>query len=41
MTLKEIKLLMDVGVGKTVDLWLFNHGYNVKSIRDINPGMAN
>ena len=39
MTTKEIKFLMDVGVGKIVDLWLLNHGYNVKSIRDINPRM--
>jgi predicted nuclease of predicted toxin-antitoxin system len=39
MTTKEIKFLMDVGVGKTVDVWLLNHGYNVKSVRDINPRM--
>jgi predicted nuclease of predicted toxin-antitoxin system len=40
MATKVIKLLMDVGVGKTVDLWLLNHGYNVISIRDINPRMS-
>ena len=39
MPIKEIKLLMDVGVGKKVDLWLLNHGYNVKRARDINPRM--
>jgi predicted nuclease of predicted toxin-antitoxin system len=37
MSAKEIKFLVDVGVGKPVDLWLLNHGYNIKSIRDINP----
>lgn len=37
MTIKEIKFLMDVGVGKKVELWLLDHGYNVKNVRDINP----
>ena len=37
MPAKEIKFLVDVGVGKIVDLWLLNHGYNIKSVRDINP----
>ena len=37
MPVREIKFLVDVGVGKTVDLWLLAQGYNVKSVRDINP----
>ena len=40
MLAKEIKLLVDVGVGKAVDLWLLDHGYNTKSVRDIDPRMS-
>jgi predicted nuclease of predicted toxin-antitoxin system len=39
MSSKELKLLVDVGVGKKVDLWLSAYGYNIKSVRDINPRM--
>ena len=39
MLAKEIKLLIDLGVGKTVDLRLREHGYDIKSVRDINPRM--
>lgn len=31
---------MDVGVGKKVEKWLREHGYNVKCVRDINPRMS-
>jgi predicted nuclease of predicted toxin-antitoxin system len=34
---KNLKFLVDVGVGKKVEGWLFNQGYDVKSVRDINP----
>jgi len=29
--------LVDVGVGKKVEKWLLENGYDVKSVRDINP----
>jgi hypothetical protein len=33
---KKLKFLIDVGVGKKVEKWLMNHGYDIKSVRDIN-----
>ena len=39
MFAKKIKLLIDVGVGKTVELWLRDYGYDIKNIRDVNPRM--
>ncbi|MBI4688664.1 MAG: DUF5615 family PIN-like protein [Nitrospirae bacterium] len=32
-----MKFLVDVGVGKKVERWLKENGYDVKSVRDINP----
>jgi predicted nuclease of predicted toxin-antitoxin system len=36
---KPLKLLVDVGVGKKVEKWLLNQGYDIKSVRDIDPRM--
>ena len=33
----RLKFLVDVGVGKKVENWLITNGYDVKSVRDINP----
>jgi len=35
----NLKFLVDVGVSKKVERWLQNNGYNIKSVRDINPRM--
>lgn len=32
-----MKFLVDVGVGKKVELWLNENGFDVKSVRGINP----
>jgi predicted nuclease of predicted toxin-antitoxin system len=32
-----LKFLVDVGVGKKVEKWLEENGYDVKAVRDINP----
>ncbi len=39
MIQKKLKFLVDVGVGKIVEEWLKDNGYDVKNIREINPGM--
>ncbi|MBI3599491.1 MAG: DUF5615 family PIN-like protein [Nitrospinae bacterium] len=39
MEQKNLKFLVDVGVSKKVEKWLLNNGYNIKSVRDINPRM--
>ena len=39
MKRENLKFLVDVGVGKKVEHWLTNHGYSIKSVRDINPRM--
>lgn len=31
---------MDVGVGKKLEDWLIQNGYDAKTIRSINPGMT-
>lgn len=31
--------IVDVGVGKAIENWLFNENYKVISIRDLNPEM--
>ena len=36
---KSLKFLVDVGVSIKVERWLINHGYDTKSVRDINPQM--
>ncbi|HLA51534.1 MAG TPA: DUF5615 family PIN-like protein [Thermodesulfobacteriota bacterium] len=33
----RLKFLVDVGVGKKVERWLIENGYDVKSMRYINP----
>lgn len=33
----KLKFLVDVGVGKKVEKWLTDNGYDVKFVRDINP----
>ncbi len=32
-----LKFLIDVGVGKKVENWLAENGYDIKCMRDINP----
>jgi len=32
-----LRFLVDVGVGKQVEKWLKEKGYDVKAVRDINP----
>jgi hypothetical protein len=32
-----LKFLVDVGVGRKVEKWLKENGYDVKAVRDINP----
>ena len=39
MKSEEIKFLIDVGVGKKVEDFLNNEGFNIRAIRDINPRM--
>ncbi len=33
----KLKFLVDVGVGKKVEKWLTDNGYDIKCMRDINP----
>jgi predicted nuclease of predicted toxin-antitoxin system len=35
-----LKVLMEVGVGKAVEDWLRDAGYDVVAIRDLNPRMS-
>jgi predicted nuclease of predicted toxin-antitoxin system len=37
MTLPELRFMVDVGVGKKVEQWLLDAGYDVASIREIDP----
>ncbi len=39
MKQKSLKFLIDVGVGKKVEKWFVNQGYDIKCVRDINPRM--
>jgi len=34
-----LKFLVDVGVGRKVEKWLIENGYDVKSVLDIDPKM--
>jgi len=36
---ESLKFLIDVGVGIKVEKWLKNEGYDLKSVRDIDPRM--
>lgn len=40
MNKKNLRLLIDVGVGKKAEEWLRNTKYNTKNIRDIDPRMS-
>jgi predicted nuclease of predicted toxin-antitoxin system len=35
-----MKFIVDVGVGKIVERWLIENNYDIKSVIDINPRMA-
>jgi predicted nuclease of predicted toxin-antitoxin system len=35
----SLRFLVDVGVGKKVENWLSEHGYDVQSVRALNPRM--
>ena len=37
--LEKLKFLVDVGVGRKVEQWLKENGYDVKSVIDIDPRM--
>ena len=39
MAQKKLKFLIDVGVSKKVEEWLIRNGYDIKTVRDINPRM--
>lgn len=39
MDTNRLRFLVDIGVGKKVEAWLANNGYDSKSIRDLNPRM--
>ena len=39
MSLKNVKLLIDVGLGRKVEKWMEQKDYDSKSIRDIDPRM--
>lgn len=32
-----LPVLVDVGVGKAVENWLHNAGYDIKAVRDVDP----
>lgn len=36
----SLRFLVDVGVGKKVENWLSEHGYDVKSVRALDPRMS-
>ena len=40
MARKTLKLLVDVGVGRSVEQWLAANGYDVRSVRDIDSRMS-
>ena len=40
MTSPRLKFLVDVGVGKKVELFLKKKGYNTKTVRTIDPQMS-
>ncbi len=39
MDKKGIRFLVDIGVSKNVEAWLSLNGYDIKTIREINPRM--
>jgi len=36
----SLRLLVDVNVGKTVEHWLRENGYDIVAVRDIDPSLA-
>ncbi len=40
MSSKDIKFLVDVGVGNKVEVWLDSQGYDTKAVRDLDPRMS-
>ncbi|MCF6148268.1 MAG: DUF5615 family PIN-like protein [Candidatus Kuenenia sp.] len=36
----KLKFLVDVGVGKKVEKWLLNQGYDTVNVRDIDPHLS-
>lgn len=40
MSGERIKFLVDVGVGRKVESWLAENGYDSKAVRDLNPRLA-
>ena len=40
MSLKGIKFLIDVGVGKRIEEFLATKGFDIIAVRDINPSMS-
>jgi predicted nuclease of predicted toxin-antitoxin system len=40
MTKAELKFLVDVGVGKIVEQWLSQNGYDMEAVRDISATMS-
>ena len=39
MNLSELKFIVDVGVGKTIERYLQKEGYDTKAVRDVDPSM--
>ena len=39
MDQKKLRFLVDVGVSKKVEECLIKNGYDIKAVRDLNPGM--
>ena len=40
MDQKGLRFLVDVGVSKKVEEWLLKNGYDIKTVRDIDPKMS-
>jgi hypothetical protein len=40
MPTSSLKFIIDVGVGKKVEDFLYKSGYDVLSVREINPSMS-
>jgi predicted nuclease of predicted toxin-antitoxin system len=40
MSASDLKFLVDVGVGKKVEDFLYKSGYDVLTVRKINPRMS-
>lgn len=40
MSDRDIKFLVDVGVGNKVEVWLDLQGFDTKAVRDLDPRMT-